>query len=199
MAKDSWDIALVILTGLGALFTGVAAVATAFAARAAYRAADVALEVARADADRELQRSARRSEVHAAYMLNETVLVYGFVEHVKMKAELVNPDNAIGLQALIQGLAENAKVLQGLVEKIPALSISELPEDCAAATAGAISGARTTIEQAIALGKRWEGGFDDMDHACRIARIVVKNCDSIRSNLRPYLKYAREHFGSDLE
>jgi len=199
MAKDSWDIALVILTGIGALFTGFAAIATAFAARGAYKAADVALEVASADAQRERERYDRRAEVHAAYIFNQIVVVYGFAEPVQARAELVRVTDVATAHEKIKDLAKLAAGWRDLLDQVRVESIAELPDECAVSTAGAISSIRHTIQQAETLWKKSQGGVADLDRVSKIASIIIRRCIEIRENFGPYLKYARDRFGSDIE
>jgi hypothetical protein len=199
MSKDSWDIALVVLTGLGALFTGVAAVATAFAARGAYKAADVALEVANAAAQRDKERYDLRAEVHAAYIFNQVVMVYGFADQIHSTAELVKDADKATAYDKVSDLAKLAHGWRDLLDKVRVESIAELPDECAAATAGAISSIRHAIEQIETLWEKWQAGKGDLDRASKIASIIIRRCIEIRSNFGPYLKYARDKFGSEIE
>lgn len=199
MGKDSWDIALVILTGAGALFTACAAIATAFAARGAYKAADVALAISAEDAKRQQDRFDRRAEAHAAFMFNEIAMVYGFIEPMHARAAALTTAHEPDAYGLMNDLAESANRWQLLIDRIPIASISELPDECAAATAGSISSARFTIMQATSLWDKWGAGVGQIDRTNQMAGIIVRRCLEIRGNLQPYLKYARERFGSEIE
>jgi hypothetical protein len=75
MQKDAWDFALVVLTGMGALFTGIAAIATAFAARAAYKATATALQIANRDALERRQIRLESQKIIAGAYLNPLYLL----------------------------------------------------------------------------------------------------------------------------
>lgn len=195
MTKDAWDIALVILTGIGALFTGVAAVATAFAARGAYKAADVALEVAGADAQREKERYDRRAAVHAAYVYNQIAVVQRVVQDTQGVASGVAAatDEAV-MEKLAHRLASCADVWQTAIDAIRPENIAELPDICAASTAGAISQSRFTMILANNAVKKFFKEQADPDEFQRNARIIEDHCAKIARNLTPYIEYAKAHF-----
>ncbi|GLQ45680.1 hypothetical protein GCM10007862_07310 [Dyella lipolytica] len=199
MEKDSWDIALVILTGVGALFTGVAAVATAFAARGAFKAADVALDIASRQAEWEQRLSSRRAEVHAGFIYKQIVIVRGFAADMESAAnEMVaaaRPDN---LASSGSQLNAKASQLDASIDAIRPENIAELPEICAADTAVAISDARYTVQLARAV---WEksrsGNSENQATAKRLAGVVKAHCADIQNRLESYLVYARERFGEE--
>lgn len=183
-----------------AAIMGLLAAAGGFsAAWSSYRAAKIALRIADDQAAREEARYARRAEVHAAYAFNEIALVYAFITKVQAPASALRTASAADAMAKINQLDAEASQLLILVDRIPTESVAELPEECAPQTAGAISSARFIAFSAKGLRDRWQTSGDDIDRAQRIGKAIENRCVEIRTNLAPYVKYAKEHFGADLD
>lgn len=179
---------------------GLLAAAGGFAAAwASYKAAKVALKIASDQAVREEARYARRAEVHAAYMFNEIALVYGYISTIQAPAAALTTAALSDAMAKINMLDAETSQLLKLIDRIPKESIAELPEVCAPQVAGAISSARFVAVSASGLRDKWQASGGDLDSAQRIGRAIENRCVEIRTNLGAYVKYAKEHFGANLD
>ena len=199
MTKDAWDIALVILTGIGALFTGVAAVATAFAARGAYKAANVALEIANRQADREEHRAEGRAEVHAGFIYKQMVVVRGFIEDMQPLASGISaaskPDVLVGLASQLRGKGTQ---LERALDAVRPKNVAELPAVCAAATAAALSNARFASQVTQSVWEKAQTGSPEVQNqAKKIAARLETHSVEILSGLKAYFEYAVPRFGNE--
>jgi hypothetical protein len=183
----------------GAVFGLLAAGGGFAAAWASYKAAKVALKIADDQAAREEVRYARRAEMHAAYMFNEIALVYGYIPRIQAPAAALKTALVFDAMAKINMLDAEASQLLSLVERIPKESIAELPEACAPHVAGAISSVRFVAISAKSLREKWQEAGGDIDHAQRIGKAIENRCVEIRTNLSSYVKYAKVHFGADID
>jgi hypothetical protein len=179
--------------------TWAAAIGSVLAAVAAFKAARDALRIANDATKRESTRYARRAEVHAANILHAIGLVYLYVDEVLPHAVALCAEsvNVPGLRKAVDDFYQVAEKWQELIGRIDRDSVAELPDECAAATAGAISEARMTCVGILACVRRFQaqGGIDQLQ---RSARLTVDRCYSIRKNLEPYNAYVKAKFGADL-
>lgn len=184
-----------------AALIGLLAAAGGFAAAwASFRAAKTALNIASAQASREDERDARRAEVHAAFIIHELGTVYRFVDVVLPVASALGAVK--GNKDLVEGTADAfekaGQKWQNLIDQIDRKSVAQLPDECAAATAGAISEASSACVSILASVNKFRLA-SDIDALQRTARLIEQRCLSIRKNLKPYLVYAKTHFNADVE
>jgi hypothetical protein len=184
---------------VGDLATWAGAIGSVLAAIAAWRAARIALRIAQTDAERREMQVARRAEVHAAYIFNQILLVYGFADPVQAMAEVVRSCDPAQLGDRLYELMKLADGWRELLNKVPASSIAELPDECAAPTAGAVSSVLYTIENIDSLWEKFKRGNRDYDRIIKIAELIIKRCVNIRHNFHPYIAYAKERFGYEVE
>ena len=179
--------------------TWAGAAGSILAAAAAVAAAIIALRISNEAAARESARYARRAETHAAFMFNEVVLVHTYLGKIQSLASAMahaGPDNTYELAVQLVG---DGRKWSELIERIPLDSISELPEAFAPHTAGAISSSRMLALQADTLLQKWRGQPEDFDRLHRMGATMERRCVEISSNLKPYLDFAKERFGYEME
>ncbi|MDR3444728.1 hypothetical protein [Dyella sp.] len=177
----------------------LAALGGAAAALASFRAANVALSIAQQQAERENARFDRRAETHAAGIFTEVALVVGYLDQLQSLAENLATSVPDDTYSIARVLFENVEIWSKLVNRVPLDSIMELPEACAPHMAGAFSSARMLVMQGSTLLNKWTASPEDFDRVRRIAQSMSNRCVEIRSNLQPYLSFAKETFGSDME
>jgi len=178
----------------------LAAIGGTAAAIGSFRAAKIALVVAEQAAQREGQRFARRAEVHAAYIFNELALVYEFRKVISpLAASLADPEleTEVALNALdqIDKAADQWKVL---VSRVSRESVASLPDECGAATAGALSSIQFACFQIKAATKS-ERAKKNLGQIYITAQQIVRRCESIKENFAPYVAYARKTFQADID
>lgn len=183
-----------------AAFVGLLAAAGGFAAAvASFWAAKTALEIAKKEDERQDTKSARRAEVHAAYIFNEIALVYGFIQPVQASASgLAAATDYTVMRRLGAQLFEHAKHWNEAINDVRPESVAELPEECAAWTAGAMSAARFASRLAYSIQPNLTQDGFAMDAQRKVAATVETHCVQIQKNFEPYLKYCRETFGAVL-
>lgn len=175
-------------------------VATWVGAGATFMAALTALYIANGQASRERSRFERRAEVHAAYIFNEIALVYRHIDAIYLPASTMKFClSTDSFKNNIASLAEQAETWRSLIERIPAETLAELPDECAPHTAGAISSARYVVMMAKNLRRSWDFGIYDEENARAIGKAIEKRCEEIADNLRAFSEYAKRTFGTELD
>jgi hypothetical protein len=173
----------------------LAAIGGVAAAVASFRAARVALEIARQEAKRQEDRFERRAKVHAAYIFNQLVVAAKFAEQVQPIANgIVGATDFKVVQNLASELESQARAWQVAVDAIRPENIAELPDSCAAPTAGAISQSRFTILLAISIFDTATRHPDRSDQVQKNAAAVERQCILIAQGFLPYSTYVQEHF-----
>lgn len=182
-----------------AAIVGLLAAAGGFAAAmASYFAAKTALIIAARQEARQDAKAAQRAEVHAAYIFNEIALVFGFIQPVQAHANAIAAATDYAtIRRLGAQLFELAKNWTQAINDVRPENVAELPDECAASVAGAMSAARFASRLAHSILPNTK---DDsaVEAQRKVAATVEIHCLQIQKNFQPYLKYCRETFGATI-
>ena len=175
-------------------------IGTWIGAFATFVAAFTALKISRDQATREEQRFKRRAEVHAAYLVSDLGLLYKQLEVVQRFARAVKPsiEDDDNFHLAVSDLVECGNQLEVLAKRVDMQSISQLPDECAASTAGAYGAIRQIGLHIATVAATWDRSRD-RKVASKSAALIANRALLTRKSMVAYIDYVNEKFNAGIE